>query len=235
MIQGYFIDGITNFAFFLTILLYRYINDFRGMDSFLIKVDRDGIKLFIKGCVIGFLMIFIYIIINIYFLRAKVSSNGTSLSMATYTLLMAAFSYFSVSIFEETFFRGYLMQKLLQRYSVVTSSVINSLIFGMLHYFRYSINTKFFFLGIMNVTLAGLLFSFVVVKTKSLMWAIGCHMLWDLTGALIFVEPCSFIHIELNKGLLCGSSAIPESGLIVTIFIISILAIIYQFRSNFLD
>lgn len=219
MIKEYIIDGFTNMAFFITILLYRYISDYEGIESFLIKFDKKNILRFFKGFILGLFMILLYAAINICFNGAKLYFQKKSLIQVIAVLSAVCFSFLWVAFFEEALFRGYIMQKLLKRYSPLKASFINSLLFGMLHYFRYSSITKFFLPGILNVTLAGMLFSYTVIASNSLMYAAGCHMAWDLSGVLLFAEPCSLCHVPLNPGLLSGSTAIPEAGFILTALI----------------
>lgn len=217
MIKTYIIDGFTNMAFFVTILLYRYISDYEGIESFLIKIDKKNILRFFKGCIIGLSAVFLYIMINVCLKNAKLHFESKNPGQIIAALSASAFCFLWVAVFEEALFRGYIMQKLLKRYSPLKASIMNSFLFGILHYFRYSSNTKFFLPGILNVTLAGILFSYTVIRSNSLMYSIGCHMTWDFISVLLFAEPFSLCHVTLNAGLLSGSSTVPESGLILTV------------------
>ena len=217
MIKTYIIDGFTNMAFFITILLYRYIDDYEGIESFLIKINKKNILRFFKGCIIGLSAVFLYIMISICLNNAKLHFESKNPSQVIAALSASAFCFLWVAVFEEALFRGYIMQKLLKKYSPLKASIMNSCLFGILHYFRYSSITKFFLMGILNVTLSGILFSYTVIISNSLMYAIGCHMIWDFMSVLLFAEPCSLCHITLSTGLLSGSSTVPESGLILTV------------------
>ncbi len=62
------------------------------------------------------------------------------------------------------------------------------------------------------------------------MWAIGWHLAWDLTQSTILegqnsgLGEIAIANLQIQEGLLTGSSFVPESGIIVTL-IVAILSL----------
>jgi membrane protease YdiL (CAAX protease family) len=98
------------------------------------------------------------------------------------------------------------------------AAVIMSLVFGALHLGNGGENA----LGIAQVVLVGLVFSYVLWRTGSLWWAIGFHMAWDWAQSFLFGVPDSGnlsvgrlfqTHIA-GKTILSGGVDGPEGSLL---------------------
>ncbi|MCL4416432.1 MAG: CPBP family intramembrane metalloprotease, partial [Actinobacteria bacterium] len=130
---------------------------------------------------------------------------------------------FIEAIIEEILFRGIIFQAVLERYGITIAILLNSILFGLGHLANPSIN----FYAIINIILAGVLFSGMYIKTKSLWMPISFHFFWNWFSALIG-SPVSGIDfnisitniswLELPAWLFGGSFGL-EGGFFATILL----------------
>lgn len=150
--------------------------------------------------------------------------------LGIYMFLIYGIGFLAVALFEESLFRGYILQKLLKRFSMEKSIIISSAIFGGLHFFDYS-PSYYFWIGLINASIIGILLSVIVIKTKSLMMAVGFHLTWNLTQRILFLNNIFKYNVSINfkirEGLLSGTYFVPEAGLAVSAVLLVIS--IYMF------
>ena len=225
------LTGLSNVILFGLVVGIRSAWHKENIHSFLLHTDKKGLKLFFEGSCLGFLLITLIALAviwagqgTIYF---KVGNIWPSLGL----LVTWGFGYMAVALFEKGLFRGYIMQKLLKRFSVFTAILIPSIFFGFLHYLSYP-ETPFIWHGVTNAFLIGIVLSIIVIRTESLMLALGFHLFWNLAQTLLF-SSATVIHLEIEESLLTGSSSTPETGLLVSFA--ALLLLIYsliRFRGN---
>lgn len=224
--QAVFFDGImtgvNNFILFGIVVLFRQAVQKEGPRSFLIHADRRGARLFVEGVAIGFLLFLLYPLILVGSGLGVVSVAQDSMMRTIGLLVTAGFGFLGVAVFEEGLFRGYILQKLLTRFSKPTAIGIAAGLFGLLHLVSYPA-TDFLWLGLLNAGLFGLLFSVTVIASGSLMWAIGFHLAWDLTQTIFLMNQFNSVktafNLQINEGFLAGTPFTPESGIVVTIIL----------------
>lgn len=124
-----------------------------------------------------------------------------------------------VGLREELFCRGYCLFALGQMRRIWLAVLLSALIFTLLH----ATNPNLQLIGLLNIFLAALLFSYMTIKTGNLWMAIGFHITWDYFQGSIFGFPVSGIQINSlyhtqirESNLLTGGSFGPEAGLLVT-------------------
>ncbi|TAL71050.1 MAG: CPBP family intramembrane metalloprotease [Bacteroidetes bacterium] len=131
---------------------------------------------------------------------------------------------FIEAIIEELIFRGIIFQAVLDRYGITIAILLNSILFGLGHLANPSIN----FYAIINIILAGVLFSGMYIKTKSLWLPISFHFFWNWLSAIIGSPvsgidfPISLTNIEwleLPAWLFGGSFGL-EGGFFATILLL---------------
>ncbi|MFA5191117.1 MAG: type II CAAX endopeptidase family protein [Verrucomicrobiia bacterium] len=83
---------------------------------------------------------------------------------------------FVAPVTEELFFRGLVMRGFLSRYSVCTSVLVSSLLFGIIHLNPWQL---------VSATMLGLLFGWWFVRTRSLLPCLAGHALAN--SALVFI------------------------------------------------
>jgi membrane protease YdiL (CAAX protease family) len=87
-----------------------------------------------------------------------------------------------VAAFEEMLFRTYPLFVFVESYPIWLAVVINGLLFGAVH----ATNPGFTWLGMLNISLAGILFSLFTIYYKSISWAIGIHLGWNFAQGILF-------------------------------------------------
>lgn len=100
-------------------------------------------------------------------MEMNISSNPVSTFL---TVLLIA------PIVEETVFRGLIMTKLRQFFSIPSSIIISALLFGVIHIMAGG------FITVLHAFLGGLIFSMTYEKTKSLIPTIVAHIFGNLGG-----------------------------------------------------
>ena len=90
--------------------------------------------------------------------------STSAIIIATFTVVIIA------PIIEEIFFRGFLMRTLVNHYKLYLGSIASAAIFALFHLQPNSIIPLF---------IVGLLLNSIVIRTKSILPAIGFHMLFN--------------------------------------------------------
>ncbi|MFX0139179.1 MAG: lysostaphin resistance A-like protein, partial [Candidatus Hodarchaeota archaeon] len=129
-------------------------------------------------------------------------------------------------IWEETAYRGVAIPMLLKKYSVRTSLIISSFIFGFAHTFRLIgifgsgidpitilISVSF---QVIYATLLGFAFGYMYIKTKSLLPSIILHYLIDSVGQILFYTFISDIFL-VGIFLICFLGLIPAILIILLV------------------
>ena len=139
---------------------------------------QNRVKEFFIGGLLGSVFIFLgfLIIINLNWNQVEIAPLRLNfLFGSSFTLLCGAF-------FEELVFRGYVLRKLLERFSPIISLSFCSLIFSLLHGF---FNDNVTLLSIVNIFLAGFLLGILFIKTKNIWLVTGFHFLWNYVQAIL--------------------------------------------------
>ena len=80
-----------------------------------------------------------------------------------------------VSVVEETYVRGYVLKNLLKSFYPITSLIISSAIFSLLHFFNPNVN----YIALTELFIAGILLGISYVYTKNLWFPIALHLSWN--------------------------------------------------------
>jgi membrane protease YdiL (CAAX protease family) len=115
------------------------------------------------------------------------------------------------------------------------AAAIMSVLFGALHLGNGGENA----LGILQVVLVGLVFSYVLWRTGSLWWAIGFHMAWDWAQSFLYGVPDSgnlsagrlFQTHAAGKPLLSGGVDGPE-GSVLCVPIMLLVFVVVRFTTK---
>lgn len=229
-------NGIINIVLFAIVYLIRRFVHKEGITAFLIQKDRKGIRLFFAGMGMGILSFSIHPLLSILLGEAQLNIEWGLIWETAFYILAWGFGFLGVALFEEALFRGYILVKLLKRYSVPVSIGVPALIFGAVQVFSYR-TSDYFWVGVINVILMAIVMSLAVVKMQSLMWAWGFHLSWNLTQSTLFTQQNHgkklLFSVQFKEGLLTGTSFVPEAGIFVTL-ILSFLAvyILNRFHTN---
>lgn len=142
-----------------------------------------------------------------------------------------------VGVFEEAFFRGYIMNAMAERGNKKWMIYLTSAaLFGIVHLGNPNVQI----LGILNVILVGILFAYMFDKTKSLLLPIGFHITWNYFQGTVFGFPVSgtapygMYEIDISGGAnwLTGGSFGLEGGLLTTVMIGLLFGVVYFYTRN---
>lgn len=150
------------------------------------------------------------------------------------------FAVFVQSSAEEFLCRGFLYQKLLQRYQKPVVAIVgNSLLFALLHL----TNSGVTLLSVLNIFLVGVLFSLIVYYTNSLWCAFAVHAAWNFMQNIIFGLPNSGMTLPYSVFKLDANTARNsfaydvgfgiEGSLMAAIVILAACIIIYFLSRKF--
>lgn len=126
---------------------------------------------------------------------------------------------------EEALLRGYPLQALAEVYGPWAAIIVTAIVFGALHLF----NPNLTFLGMVNITLAGVFLSVLYLRTGSLWWATGAHLGWNWAHGYIVDVPVSGLELldaPVYNGVLLGPEWLsggafgPEGSLITTLVVV---------------
>ena len=196
--------------------------------------DRRWSSHFFSGALVGWLALTLMLAglraaHHFYFGREYM--HGSALLGAA---LLNAFSFlFEVALFEEILFRGYPLYTLADGIGFWPASLILSLLFAAAHVSN-SGEAK---VGIVAVAFFGLVLSFSIWRTGSLLWAIGFHFLWDYSETFIygvpdsgFVSPQHLLSAKfVGPAWITGGTVGPE-GSVFIFLVLALVAIIIHFQ-----
>jgi len=103
-------------------------------------------------------------------------------NISAYYLLWGLYTFILVGLEEELMSRGYFINVLNQMGKPWLSVLISSIIFSLMHI----LNPNIVFLGLLNIFLIGVLFSYMYIKTGNLWMPIGYHISWNYFQGYIF-------------------------------------------------
>jgi len=179
------------------------------------------IKDFFTGLILGAaaitLIFFVLLITDNITLLNELTAPQLSMNLVLFLIL-----YVLVGFFEEMFFRGYVIQTMLEHGNKKwVIYLVSAVVFGAVHFANP--NPKL--LGFVNIVLVGLLFAYMFDVTKSLLLPIGFHITWNYFQGTVFGFPVSgtapygMYDIKVSKGMdvLTGGSFGLEGGLMATI------------------
>ncbi len=138
-----------------------------------------------------------------------------------------------LGMFEEFFFRGYLMYRLSTRMGFWSAAAAMSFAFGLAHLGNSGENA----LGIIQVIVFGFFCCFVLRRTGSLWFAIGYHAAWDWAQTYFYGTPDSglvgvghYLNSSANgPSWIAGGTGGPE-GSVLSLVVLAISALYIHFR-----
>ena len=193
---------------------------------------QNRVKDFFIGGLIGSICIFLGFLIII---NSNWNQVETGYLRFDY-LLGSLFLFLCVAFLEESVFRGYMLRKLLEKFSPIVSLTLSSLIFSLLHCF----NEEITILSIINIFFIGLLLGMLFLKTKNIWLVVGLHCLWNYVQSILGfnvsggeyprVLYLNFEHMNLFNGGYFGF----EGSYVCTIIILWALCFSYKKNNRLL-
>lgn len=168
--------------------------------------------------------------ITVIFFMLYFTGNLTveeSLFSPTFSWMIAGYFVIFIvgSLFEETFFRGYIITIMQSRKNHQwLIYLVSSLFFSIVH----GVNPNVTLLGLINIFIVGILFAYMFIKTKSLLLPLGYHITWNFFQGNVFsfevsaLKTPAMYNVDLTTSntLLTGGDFGLEGSLLATILIL---------------
>lgn len=213
--------GGTAGGILITFLLWRFMNKgtmkqlgFRG------SLNNLWFGLFLGALSITVIFIVLLATADVTLLNS-LSNPQFSLFTVTFLILFVL-----VGVFEEMFFRGYIMSTMETRGNKKwVIYVASALIFSAAHLANPNVSI----VGLVNIALVGILFAYMFDATKSLWLPIGYHITWNYFQGNIFgfavsgTTPNGIYGVEVAEGRdwLTGGAFGLEGGILATALILA--------------
>lgn len=187
-------------------------------------------KSFLSGTVGGIVLILLITTLMILLGAVSIKSSiASSLQVGALLIL-----YILVGITEEVLVRGYILNNLMDSFNNYVALVVSSIFFGLLH----GLNSHVSWVGLLNITLSGVLMGMYYVHRKNLWFPIGMHFAWNFTQGPILGFNVSgmsnkslFIQQTTDDLLLTGGDFGLEGSILTTpVLIAAIVLIHYLYR-----
>ena len=188
------------------------------------------------GAAIGLLLFCGAVLINV--LTGSMTIDGISSGFSPVLFLLFLLGFGVQGMGEEVLCRGYFMVSLGRRYRAAAAVFLNSAVFSLLHIFNPGISL----LAIVNLLLAGVVFSLYFLRTGNIWGAGAMHTVWNFVQGNVFGMEVSGLEISCSlfsstsdpsRSLWNGGSFGAEGGLSVTIVLtIAILVMLFTARGN---
>jgi membrane protease YdiL (CAAX protease family) len=156
------------------------------------------------------------------------SSAGLDPAGALRVTVLSVLWFAAGAMGEELLFRGYAFQTLIQAVTFLPATLLMAALFGLAHMQNPHV-TAF---SLSNVVLAGILFSFAYMKTRSLWLPFGVHFAWNFSQTTLFGLPTSgmtdpshtlFNAVRSGPAWIGGGEFGPEGGVLATIALLACL------------
>lgn len=189
------------------------------------------------GGLFGFIVFSVVVLILVLF--GNISIVGNTLNQTVLLGIGLAFIGFCIQASaEELLMRGYLQTRLTQRYGDRFAIVCSAVVFTLLH----GMNPNISIVGVTNIFLVGIIFS-LIYRIDGTIWTVaGFHIIWN------FVQGCIYgINVSGNElnfsffktkyhtdNLLTGGTMGIEGSIILTVlFIVLIINLAKRLKVNF--
>ncbi len=189
-----------------------------------------SIEKLVLGTVVGFLLIVCVFgagaVLRVYHFRRIALTGGVLLGQVGGMLLLVAIS-------EELIFRGLLMLAARKRFGIKGCLAVTSILFSITH----GLNPGFSAVAFLNITLVGILFGALYIKSSNLSLPVGLHFGWNLVEGVVFSFPVSghqftkgLVEVSTGKAwpLLSGGVFGPEGGLLTTVVLSVALLVVFR-------
>lgn len=205
----------------LAVFAARWLLDRRAIRSLGLVVDRLAFIDLLVGILLAAGMMALIFLAGWAAGWLRVTGFGwqtTSTAALLWQVALWGLLFIAVGFYEELMTRGYILQNLEDGLNTVWAVVISSAIFGLLH----ASNPGVGWAAVAGIMVAGLMFAYAYLRTRSLWLAIGLHIGWNFFEGVVFGFPVSgletarLIQTEINgPAAWTGGAFGPEAGLVL--------------------
>jgi membrane protease YdiL (CAAX protease family) len=230
---------LLNGVFYVTVVLVTFIVlrfvDRRPFHAIGFSLhSRLSIEL-VQGFLLGFVILTVVFLMYVVLGYINPVSKGLSFGDVLVSLLSGVIVFTISGFGEELLFRGYVFQTLIEGTNRTTAVVVTSLLFGIAH--LANPNTSLF--AVMNVVLAGVLFSIAYLKTQTLWFPSALHISWNFFEGCIYSFPVSGLYFEkrllivqqTGPAWITGGTFGPEGGVIAVMILLTATMFILQTKA----
>ena len=232
MIDGV-VTGAVNMVLFGLVVLVRRVAHHEGLTAFGLRNDRRGWGLLVAGLAGGTCAFSIYPLAAVAFGAGRLFVAGPAIANTLLLLASWGFGFAGVALLEEGLFRGYLLPKLRLRFSTAVAVVGQAGLFGAFHLITYA-GSRFWWLGLLNVAGFAVVVAGLVLRTRSLMPAVGFHIAWDLVQTMLLARDVvavdAVLNLQVTEGIWTGTPSVPETGFIVSVILALAGAVLASIR-----
>ena len=191
--------------------------------------SRNGIGQLWIGILLGFLTNFFCILCALIHGDIKLYFEASVSQIPLFVFALIAVCVQSTS--EELWCRGFLYERLHERFPLWVSIAVNGVLFGLLHCFNPGVTV----LSIVSITVCGLSYSILRWYTGNIWIAMGIHTGWNFTQNFLFglpnsglVSEASIFHLDAATGVsnLIYDFGFGVEGALPAIFIDALVGII---------
>ena len=241
-----------NIALAIIVLGVMYVAsvaiDKRCFSDFGFAATRRWIKDFLAGNVFAVLSMG-FIVLSLY-TTGWLTPIKTELRLFEPEFIKGIISTFvlmaAVSVWEEAYFRSYLITNLKEGFSfirpgthspVIIAVIISSALFGIAHI----TNPNASWISTFNIAVAGVVLAYPYVATKSIAIPVGMHLSWNYFQGVVFGLPVSGQALEPSvlqfetsgPDIITGGSFGPEAGIIGLLSLIFMWSLSYFYIVRF--
>lgn len=233
MVGGYWGIGGYGFTFAFALVMIAILwfgsqkLDRRPISDYGIEFSFTWMRDFIAGIVLAALAMGFIVLIHFGMDWIELSGrNYSQLGSDFYIGLFLTLIYMAaVSFWEETYFRSYLITNLQEglhfkksgrSMAVILAVILSSAFFGLTHFG----NPNATWISTLNISIAGMVFAYPYIVTKSIAIPLGMHLSWNYFQGAVFGLPVSGNHFEYmlmvaettGPETFTGGSFGPEAG-----------------------
>lgn len=179
------------------LMMFQTFPDINFSNVFVVK--QNSISGFLRGSAIGFTLMLLAggLLYALGYVNLGLGKISTAVFIGYF------FFFLLVAVFEELMFRTIPLFVFAERYHFIFAIVINGMLFGFIHMG----NPGFTWLAMLNITLAGALFSIYTLLKKNISWAIGIHFSWNFAQGTLLGYKVSGTN---SQGILIAKPIGPE-------------------------
>jgi uncharacterized protein len=228
--------GIAGAMMLAGYIVCRFIEK-RPYDSLGLPLRLQGIKELAIGMVVGFGLISLTMLLLVVTHAYAFHGANEGLADALKYGVLMGFGFTCVGLFEEIFFRGYLLQNLADGVGIKWAIFISSFVFAAVHAGNPGENI----VGLIDVFAAAILLMACILKTKSMWLAIGVHMAWDWGQSFFYGVADSGTRIPgyllksqpHGPSWLSGGTVGPEGSIFAVI--VCLLGAVWIYRARWIE
>ncbi|GAB6151225.1 CPBP family intramembrane glutamic endopeptidase [Clostridium novyi] len=227
-----YIKVLESIGIFLTLMLLIRIFDNKGIKDirFFQGVNRG--RNILIGLGLGALSI-TAVFLTLIWTGEITLKNSLKYPSIDKSIFLGVIVFILVAVNEEVLCRGYILNTLDIKNKPVRASIISSCLFSIMH----TLNPNVKVMGLINIFLIGMLFSYMYIKTKNLWMSIGYHITWNYFQGNVFGFPVSgqsqfhsiYLIKYIDENIITGGKFGPEAGILVTLIIGINFIIVWKF------